>query len=153
MLLVTTAQKKSCYALKCISKQETIKTKLEKHLLNEKQALTTVSSPFVMEFIRSFKDDNYIYFLTEFINGMELFDAIRVIGLLSSEQTMFYGAQLLHIIETFHEKGFIYRDLKPENVMVCADGYLKLIDLGTCKKLNGTEKTFTMIGTPNYMAP
>ena len=37
--------------------------------------------------------------------------------------------------------------------MVCADGYLKLIDLGTCKKLNGTEKTFTMIGTPNYMAP
>jgi len=37
--------------------------------------------------------------------------------------------------------------------MVCADGYLKLIDLGTTKKLNGTEKTFTMIGTPSYMAP
>lgn len=37
--------------------------------------------------------------------------------------------------------------------MLCADGYLKLIDLGTCKKLNGNEKTFTMIGTPNYMAP
>ena len=150
---MTTAAKQQFYALKCISKQETVKTKLEKHLMNEKQALSTVSSPFVMEFIRSFKDDNYIYFLTEFINGMELFDAIRVIGLLSSDQTMFYGAQLLHIIETFHEKSFIYRDLKPENVMVCSDGYLKLIDLGTCKKLNGTEKTFTMIGTPNYMAP
>lgn len=51
-----------------------------------------------MEFIRSYKDDNYIYFLTEFINGMELFDAIRVIGLLNAEQTMFYAAQLLHII-------------------------------------------------------
>lgn len=52
-----------------------------------------------------------------------------------------------------HQKLLIYRDLKPENIMVCSDGYLKLIDLGTCKKLNGNEKTFTMIGTPNYMAP
>jgi cGMP-dependent protein kinase len=51
-----------------------------------------------MAYIRSYKDDNFIYFLTEFINGMELFDAIRVIGLLSSDQTVFYGAQLLHII-------------------------------------------------------
>ena len=113
----------------------------------------SISSPFIMEYIRSYKDENHIYFLTEFIGGMELFDTIRVIGLLNSEQTIFYAAQLLHIIETLHEKQFIYRDLKPENVMVCADGFLKLIDLGTCKKINGTEKTFTMIGTPNYMAP
>jgi cGMP-dependent protein kinase 1 len=59
----------------------------------------------------------------------------------------------MHIIECMHQKSLIYRDLKPENVMLCSDGYLKLIDLGTCKKLNGNEKTFTMIGTPNYMAP
>ncbi len=96
------------------------------------------SSPFIMEFIRSYKDDNYIYFLTEFINGIELFDAIRLIGLLDSKQTIFYAAQLLHIIESMHEKLLLYRDLKPENVMVCSDGYLKLIDLGTCKKLRGT---------------
>jgi cGMP-dependent protein kinase len=79
-----------------------------------------------------------VYFLTEFINGIELFDAIRLIGLLNPEQTVFYAAQLLHILESMHEKSFIYRDLKPENVMVCFDGYLKLIDLGTCKRLNGT---------------
>jgi cGMP-dependent protein kinase len=51
-----------------------------------------------MQFIRSYKDENYIYFLTEFINGIELFDAIRLIGLLNSEQTIFYAAQLLHIL-------------------------------------------------------
>ncbi len=90
-----------------------------------------------MEFVRSYKDEHYIYFLTELINGVELFDAIRLIGLLNPEQAVFYAAQLLHIIEGMHQKSLIYRDLKPENVMVCRDGYLKLIDLGTCKKLNG----------------
>lgn len=55
-----------------------------------------------MEFIRSYKDEHYVYFLTELINGIELFDAIRLIGLLSVEQTVFYAAQLLHILECMH---------------------------------------------------
>ena len=88
--------------MKCISKQETIKSKLEKHLVNERQALSLISSPFIMEFIRSYKDENYVYFLTELINGIELFDAIRLIGLLTVEQTVFYAAQLLHILECMH---------------------------------------------------
>ena len=66
-----------------------------------------------MEFIRSYKDKNYIYFLTEFINGIELFDAIRMIGLLNPKETTFYAAQLLHMLESLHEKSLIYRDLKP----------------------------------------
>ena len=51
-----------------------------------------------MEYVRSFKDNQYIYFLTEFINGMELFDVIRVIGLLTPAQSRFYGAIMLHAI-------------------------------------------------------
>lgn len=56
-----------------------------------------------------------------------------------------------------HNKGIIYRDLKPENIMVGKDGYPKLIDMGTCKKIGGSNRnalrTFTAIGTPNYMGP
>lgn len=70
--------------------------------MNERQALSLISSPFIMEFIRSYKDENYVYFLTELINGIELFDAIRLIGLLTVEQTVFYAAQLLHILECMH---------------------------------------------------
>lgn len=98
VFLVSDLAKDHFFALKCISKQETIKSKLEKHLINERQALSAISSPFVMEFVRSYKDEHFIYFLTEFINGIELFDAIRLIGLLNAEQTVFYAAQLLHIL-------------------------------------------------------
>ena len=117
--------------------------------------LESHNSPFTVDFIRSFKDANYIYFLTEFIEGLELFDALRVIGLVPINLAQFYIANIVLAIESLHNKGIIYRDLKPENVMVQADGYLKIIDMGTCKNLtnSSSQKTFTIIGTPNYMAP
>lgn len=60
---------------------------------------------------------------------------IRTIGILTLEQTRFYIAILIHILEFFGQESLIYRDLKPENIMVGRDGYLKLVDLGTCKKM------------------
>ena len=58
-------------------------------------------------------------------------------------------------MEYLHLKNIVYRDLKPENVMVESDGYLKLIDMGTAKQLTQDKgfRTFTIIGTPHYMAP
>ena len=64
-------------------------------------------------------------------------------------------ASLILCIEYLHIRSVIYRDLKPENVMVESDGYLRLIDMGTAKQLKQTNglRTFTIIGTPHYMAP
>ena len=117
--------------------------------------LESHSSPFTVDFIRSFKDANYIYFLTEFIEGLELFDALRIIGLVPLSLAKFYTASIILALESLHSKGIIYRDLKPENAMVQNDGYLKIIDMGTCKNLknSASQKTFTIIGTPNYMGP
>lgn len=114
--------------------------------------------PFIMRYVRSFTDEFYVYFLLEFIQGMELFDAIREIGLLSTKESQFYVGSIILAIEYLHSMNIVYRDLKPENAMIDSKGFLLLIDLGTAKPLKSSKgfasaKTYTIIGTPHYMAP
>ena len=110
-----------------------------------------------MEYYKSFKDENYLYSLVEFIQGEELYSAIREIGILSTEDAQFYTASMIFMLEYLFSQGIIYRDLKPENLMVGMDGYIKLIDLVAAKVIKGkslmSSKTYTLIGTPHYMAP
>ncbi|CAD8067231.1 unnamed protein product [Paramecium primaurelia] len=145
---------KKNYALKCISKAQIIEQNLEKHLAQEKQTLQTANFPLIMHFVKSFQDKNYIYFLEEYIKGMELFDVIREIGLLNTYDSQFYIGSLILCMEYLHLNNIIYRDIKPENIMVDDKGFMKLIDLGTAKNLkNKNGRTHTIIGTPHYMAP
>ena len=65
----------------------------------------------------------------------------------------FYAAQIVSCFEYLHSRGMVFRDLKPENVLVAKDGYLKLADFGFVKRLGSGEKTYTFCGTPEYIAP
>lgn len=77
-----------------------------------------INFPFIMQYIRTYKDMSFVYFLTEFIKGMELFDVIREIGLLNTYDAQFYVGSIILCIEYLHNQGIVYRDLKPENLMV-----------------------------------
>lgn len=83
----------------------------------------------------------------ELINGGELFSYIQMVERLPTEQCRFYAATVITCFEYLHRKNIIFRDLKPENLLVGNDGYLRLTDFGFAKILN-EGRTFTVCGTP-----
>merc|ERR1712228_1134531 len=111
--------------------------------------------PFIMTLVKTFETPKSVYMITELITGGELHGAIRQIPtVLSRSHAQFYTGSLVIVLEELADRNIVYRDLKPENVMLDQQGYLKLIDFGIAKKLEeGKSSTFTMIGTPHYMAP
>ena len=139
------------YAIKNISNKQIMYGQLYKNLELERSILLQIDHPFIVKLVKSLKDKKYIYFLMDYIKGKELFDIIREIGLLTKEQTQFYAGSMILAVDYLHERKFIFRDIKPENIMVLYNGYIKLIDFGTAKAIN--KKTKTLIGTPHYMAP
>merc|ERR1719356_1844871 len=109
--------------------------------------------PFIMHVVAVFETEKSVYMLLELITGGELHAAIRKIPtVLSRTQSQFYTGSLVLVLEALADRFIVYRDLKPENVMLDNQGYLKLVDFGIAKKLDeNNNQTFTIIGTPHYM--
>lgn len=115
-----------------------------------------IAHPMIVNCVKTFKNEDFVFFLMEFLQGSEIFYVIRQMGLLNAKQSQFYIGSIILAIEYLHYKKIVYRDLKPENVMTDVNGFVKLIDMGAAKLLkptNGMTKTFTIVGTPHYMAP
>jgi len=140
------------YALKRVKKR---KGKIPDEVERECKLLAENDHPFVMLLVKTFETPKSVYMLTELITGGELHAAIRTIPtVLSRAQAQFYTGSLVLVLEELAGRSIVYRDLKPENVMLDQQGYLKLVDFGIAKKLTeGKNQTFTVIGTPHYMAP
>ena len=149
--LVRSRKNKQLYAIKALRLKQIKREKLELCVELEKNVLLKIDHPFIMKMVKYLKNEHYIFFLMEYIHGKELWEVIRDIGLLNKAQTQFYGGSLLLAVEYLHKKKVVYRDIKPENVMVNDNGYLKIIDFGTVKEIQ--DRTNTIIGTPHYMAP
>jgi len=121
------------YALKRVHKDQ---GKIPEEVKRECSLLSESDHPFIMKMVKTFETKKSVYILSELIIGGDLFSAIRQIPtVLSRSQAQFYAGSLLIILEELSDRNIVYRDLKPENVMLDHQGYLKLIDFGIAKKL------------------
>ena len=139
--------------MKILKKSDIIKQKQVDHVYSEFNILSMLKHPFIVQLLGfNFEDPKYIYFILEYIQGGELFTLLRTKGSFPVPQTKFYIAHIITIFEYLHSKNIVYRDLKPENILINKNGYLKLTDFGFAKQLEN-EKTYTLCGTPEYLAP
>ena len=83
--------------------------------------------------------------------GGELFTVLRARTVFDESTARFYTASVVFAFDYMHSKSIIYRDLKPENLLLDDKGYLKITDFGFAKII--TDRTYTLCGTPDYLAP
>eukprot|EP00041_Stephanoeca_diplocostata_P011120 m.180525 g.180525 ORF g.180525 m.180525 type:complete len:393 (+) comp18422_c0_seq1:248-1426(+) len=153
VLLVKLKGSEDWSACKIISKKRIIETKQVEHTLNEKNILFCMNSPFVVKLFEFFQDAKNLYFVLEFVSGGEMFTVLQRSRRrkFSSEQTQYFAAQTISAFEYLHNLDVIHRDLKPENLLIDHKGNVKLTDFGFAKRVS--DVTFTMCGTPEYLAP
>jgi len=139
------------FAMKMLKKSEVIRLKQQEHIASERYLLSLIDHPFVVVMYRTFQEPHMVYMLLEYVNGGELFTHLRKAGRFSKEFTKFYVGQIVLVLQYLHAKQIVYRDLKPENLLIGAAGYLKITDFGFAKIVE--ENTWTLCGTPEYLAP
>jgi len=141
------------YAMKSISKEHLNNKGLIGHAEIEKYVLASNESPFLVKLDYSFQTPEKIYFVIDYKQGGDLYERMKKIRRLDEAQAKFYVAETILALEYLHSKEIVYRDLKPENVLIDQDGHICLTDFGTSKYLKDQKVTNTFIGTCDYMAP
>ncbi|RHY35718.1 hypothetical protein DYB25_014201, partial [Aphanomyces astaci] len=124
--LVRHMQTDQTFALKCLVKSHIVANNLKDHVVNEKKVMMMLDHPFILKLHHTYKDDLYVYFLLELALGGELFTFLRRRERFEEAAARFYVASVVLAFEHMHQKMIAYRDLKPENLILDASGFLKV---------------------------
>ncbi|XJO72278.1 hypothetical protein BDV3_003416 [Batrachochytrium dendrobatidis] len=139
------------YAMKVLRKTDIVKMRQVEHTINEKTILEKLEFPFLVSLLTTFQDSANLYFILEYIHGGELFSYLRKCVRFPNHVARFYAAEVVLAFEELHSRNIIYRDLKPENLLITAQGHIKITDFGFAKIV--PDVTWTLCGTPDYLAP
>ena len=153
VVLVQYKLTKKYYAMKIMKKDVILESGQVTNTLLEKNILQNLNYQFLVGMDFCFQTQERIYFVMNFIRGGELFKHLLNCKFFPEEKAKFYSAIVGLALEYLHTHGIVYRDIKPDNILIDEDGYLKLADFGMAKMLKDQEKAFSLCGTPEYFSP
>ena len=145
---------KTIYAMKEMSKKKIIDKRSEKSIKSERNLLSKIYHPFIVNMHYSFQDKDNLYLVMDILTGGDLRYHLCKRKKFNEEQTKFFVACILLSLEYIHSNNIIHRDLKPENLVLDKKGYIKLTDFGIAKIYSkDKDNSSDTSGTPGYMAP
>ncbi|CAF1042106.1 unnamed protein product [Adineta ricciae] len=138
------------YAIKVINKHDIRKKNLIDQILNERDALATMHSQYVVRLFYSLQTKDEIYLVMEYMIGGDLMSFLCIKQILERHEAQFYVAEIALALDYLHRKGVIHRDLKPDNVLISSTGHIKLTDFGLSEIRNRRKVSVAdVIGTPS----
>ena len=137
--LVRKVDSKKLYAMKTLHKADVLKRNQVAHVKAERDILAEADNEWVVKLFFSFQDTENLYFVMEYIPGGDMMSLLIKLGTFPEHLTLFYIAELVCAIESVHRMGFIHRDIKPDNILIGADGHIKLTDFGLCTGFRWTH--------------
>ncbi|XP_062189631.1 serine/threonine-protein kinase AtPK1/AtPK6-like [Phragmites australis] len=141
------------YAMKVMRKDKILENNHAEYMKAEREILTKVDHPFIVQLRYSFQTRYRLYLVLDFINGGHLFFQLYKQGLFREELARIYTAEIVSAVAHLHANGIMHRDLKPENILLGADGHAMLTDFGLAKEFREDTRSNSMCGTLEYMAP
>jgi len=153
VMLVKLKETGELFALKSMKKAELVEKDQLEHTKVEKMILEKIDHPFLVGLEYCFQTKEKIFFVMHFMRGGELFQHLRKEKRFPESRAKFYGATIAMALGHLHSHHIIYRDMKPENILMDDDGYLALTDFGMAKVLADDMLANSFCGTPEYLAP
>ena len=149
---VKSKKTKILYALKEMSKLKVIDKKSIKSINSERELLSKLHHPFIVNMHYAFQDNENLYLIMDLLTGGDLRFHISRHKKFSEEQTRFFICGIIFSLEYIHSNNIIHRDIKPENLVLDENGYIRLTDFGIAKE-NLPDNSSETSGTPGYMSP
>lgn len=155
VFLVRDKRKRTLHALKVLKKDYIIKKNQVQHTKTENSVLKYVRHPFIVGCSMAFQTHDKLFFVLDYCAGGELFFHLGKVGRFDEQRSKFYAAQITLALAYVHSMGIIYRDLKPENVLIDDMGNIRLTDFGLSKEgvSHHSHGATSFCGTPEYIAP
>ncbi len=141
------------YAMKVLYKTVIKQREEEDHTISERLLLAKLNFPLIIKLHYCFQDSQNLYFIMDLIQGGDLLYHLRLHRRFDDEKTRFYISEMILVLEFLHKNNIMYRDIKPENILIDTTGHIKLVDFGLSKMFEKNEKMYTICGTSFYLAP
>lgn len=141
------------FAMKVMRKDKIMEKNHVEYMKAERDILTKVDHPFIVQLRYSFQTRYKLYLVLDFVNGGHLFFQLYRQGLFREDLARFYTAEIVSAVSHLHANGIMHRDLKPENILLDAQGNAMLTDFGLAKQFDENTRSNSMCGTLEYISP